>query len=273
MKLHNDGLQRLEILITVKTYPLPSTKYRELVCTAGVTANGDFVRLYPIDFRRLDHGKQYKKYQWMEINVTKHSGRDFRKESYRPDSDSIRLGEFIPTRSGNWDERAKFVLAKKSQSMEDLHDQQNANRTSLGVFRPRSIDDLEITPVSGDWSSAQEKALLQLGLWDDPKKKSKPIRKVPFSFHYRFKCDDKRCKTHRISIHDWEVGVLFWKLVDDGATHEEAANEVKSKFLDSLCAEDRNTHYFVGTMLDYPSWIVLGLFYPKIGSLPLPFEF
>ena len=160
----------LRVLITVKTYPLPSKKYRELVCTAGVTANGEFVRLYPIDFRRLDYGRQYRKYQWIELNVRTHSGRDFRKESYRPDSDSIRLGEFIPTRSGNWDKRAKFALAKKSQSMEELRIQQNADRTSLGVFRPKSIDDLEINPVSGKWSPPQERALLQLGLWDDPKK-------------------------------------------------------------------------------------------------------
>lgn len=59
--------------------------------------------------------------------------------------------------------------------------------------------------------------------------------------------------------------------MDGGATHEEAAAKVKSKFLNELCGEDKNTHFFVGTMLDYPSWIVLGLFYPKISSLPLPF--
>ncbi|MDE2858855.1 MAG: hypothetical protein OXN94_13510 [Chloroflexota bacterium] len=274
MKLNNDGLQRLQVLITVKTYPLPSRKYRELVCTAGVTANGDFVRLYPINFRKLDDEQQYKKYQWIEVNANKHSGRDFRKESFYPVVDSIRLGEYIPTRSGNWDTRAKYILAKKSQSMEELYDRQSVDQTSLGIFKPKTIDDLEITSTTGKWSTNQESALLQLGLWDSPKKRSKPLRKVPYSFHYRFKCDDVRCKrNHRMSIHDWEVGVLFWKLVDAGATPEKAAHAVKSKFLNRLCGGDRNTHFFVGTMLDYPSWIVLGLFSPKIGSLPLPFEF
>ena len=42
--------ERLKVLITVKTYPIPSKKYDELVCTAGVTESGDFVRLYPINF-------------------------------------------------------------------------------------------------------------------------------------------------------------------------------------------------------------------------------
>ena len=40
--------QALKVLIVVKTYPIPSARYDELVCTAGVTESGDFVRLYPI---------------------------------------------------------------------------------------------------------------------------------------------------------------------------------------------------------------------------------
>jgi len=31
-----DVLDQKKVLITVKTYPLPSNKYQELVCTAGV---------------------------------------------------------------------------------------------------------------------------------------------------------------------------------------------------------------------------------------------
>lgn len=34
------GKQKLKVLITVKTYPIPSAKYDELVCTAGVTERG-----------------------------------------------------------------------------------------------------------------------------------------------------------------------------------------------------------------------------------------
>jgi hypothetical protein len=51
------------ILITVKTYPVLSLKYAELVCTAGVTESGEWRRLYPIKFRQLQDAQQYKKYQ------------------------------------------------------------------------------------------------------------------------------------------------------------------------------------------------------------------
>lgn len=50
MMANTQDEQTLRVLITVKTYPIPSDTYDELVCTAGVTENGDFVRLYPIRF-------------------------------------------------------------------------------------------------------------------------------------------------------------------------------------------------------------------------------
>lgn len=53
MTVGSNGKQKLKVLITVKTYPIPSAKYDELVCTAGVTGAGDFIRLYPINFRDL----------------------------------------------------------------------------------------------------------------------------------------------------------------------------------------------------------------------------
>lgn len=68
-----------------------------------------------------------------------------------------------------------------------------------------------------------------------------------------------------MSIIDWEVGVLFWRMVDQGMTQESAAEEVKRKFLDDLCGNDKDTHFFVGTILDYPkSWVILGVYYPKV---------
>lgn len=113
-------MERLKVLITVKTYPIPSAKYDELVCTAGVNEAGEFIRLYPINFRDLPFSQQYKKYQWIEVLAEKHKGRDVRKESYRPKCDSIQtIGEPIPTRQGDWSERGKFVLPKAARSMED----------------------------------------------------------------------------------------------------------------------------------------------------------
>jgi hypothetical protein len=38
-------MARKKVLITVTTYPLPSRSYDELVCTAGILENGDWIRI------------------------------------------------------------------------------------------------------------------------------------------------------------------------------------------------------------------------------------
>ena len=66
-------------------------------------------------------------------------------------------------------------------------------------------------------------------------------------------------------IEDWELGALFWKIVDQGASHEEATKKVRDRFLTELCGPDKNTHFFVGTILAYPNtWVITGVFYPKV---------
>ena len=35
-------MAKTKVLITVKTYPTVSTKYDELVCTAGITESGEY---------------------------------------------------------------------------------------------------------------------------------------------------------------------------------------------------------------------------------------
>ena len=273
MTANPDGTEMLKVLITVKTYPIPSAKYDELVCTAGVTEGGDFIRLYPINFRDLPFSQQYKKYQWIEVMARKHQGFDSRKESYRPDTDTIQIiGKPIPSNPGNWGERARYALAKNVRSMEELYDQQKADKTSLGVFKPKKVHDLEISDDDPDWKPGFKAALQQMRLWEDRTVSKEPPRKVPFKFHYRFECDDARCnRRHRMMIEDWEVGALFWRLVDNGRSHRDAAEEVKNKFLRELCGPDKDTYFFVGTILAYPkSWVVVGVFYPKVQPLDTP---
>ena len=44
-----------------------------------------------------------------------------------------------------------------------------------------------------------------------------------------------------------EVGALYWRLVDEGAGPEEAAEKVKQKFLGEICAPEKETYFYVGT--------------------------
>lgn len=58
-----------KVLVTVKTYPTLSCKYEELVCTAGFREDSSWVRIYPIQFRKKSYDQQYKKYDWIEIDL------------------------------------------------------------------------------------------------------------------------------------------------------------------------------------------------------------
>lgn len=60
-----------KVLITVKTYPTLSAKYEELVCTAGFREDGTMIRIYPVQFRKKSYGEQYKKYDWIEVDLEK----------------------------------------------------------------------------------------------------------------------------------------------------------------------------------------------------------
>jgi hypothetical protein len=262
----------MRILTTIKTYPIPSVKYDELVCTAGILENGDFVRLYPINFRDLPYDQQYKKYQWIEVDVVKHAGRDARKESYRPRCETLQIiGEPIPTHNGDWAERSKYVLRQRSASLEELQAKQAEDRTSLGIFKPKVITDLVIEPDDPEWKPQFKAALAQARLWENRTASKEPPRKVPYRFRYQFSCEDTRCKAnHEIMIEDWEVGALFWNLRDRGASPQEAAQKVKHKFLNELCGPDRDTHFYVGTHSIYPTWMVIGVYYPKTLKTPPP---
>ena len=58
----SDEKIQAQVLISVKTCPLPSNKYDELVYTAGFLPDGQWIRLYPIPFRKLSYEVQFNKY-------------------------------------------------------------------------------------------------------------------------------------------------------------------------------------------------------------------
>ncbi|MGM0649689.1 MAG: hypothetical protein ACQES1_04170, partial [Bacteroidota bacterium] len=62
-------MAKTKVLITVKTYPTISSKYDELVCTAGFKEDGTWVRIYPVPFRKRSYAEQYKKYDWIELDL------------------------------------------------------------------------------------------------------------------------------------------------------------------------------------------------------------
>ena len=253
------GCVRTRLLITVMTYPHPSQGYQELVCTAGVTEAGEWVRLYPVDYRYRPTTQRFRKYQWVEVDLAPTGTRnDKRKESRRPDLDSIRIvGPPLPTANA-WAARRAIVDRMAHRTLSQLKALYDTESASLGIVRPSRVLDIEVTPVEPRWKPEWQRLFSQVRLFGE---QQKPLRKLPYKFQYVFECEDSE-QPHRAMIEDWELGVLFLKESERLGSDEAAADSVRKKFLEELCAPDRDTRFFMGTRFPYNTWLVVGVFWP-----------
>lgn len=267
-----------KILITVKTYPVLSRKYAELVCTAGVTESGEWRRLYPVRFRLLYDEQRYKKYQWVEAEVEKPSN-DRRPESYRIIHDSLKtIGE--PLSSVNFWSARKAAFLEKVEIHDDLARliaRAHNNELSLAVFRPARI--LSFTPeaTEREWDANKlavlEKEKRQLDFFRDEEtvaQQLKIVKKLPYKFSYQF--EDCRGKTSKLMIEDWEIGALYWNCLKNADGDERVAIEkVRAKYWDEFVESGTvDLTLILGTALKFHQmksdnpFLIIGAFYPKL---------
>lgn len=254
------GYEKKRILVVVKTYPNPSQSYGETVCCAGVDLDTRrWVRMYPITFRRLAD-RRFVKFQEITCAAT-HPRDDTRPESLRVDQDTIRLvGERMPTGVRGW-RRRMAALPPPSRSLEAIRDAQLTNRTSLGMFRPRQVLALVIRKAE-PWTERKKAYLRQehLNLGEATSRELRELEQIPWTFSYRFICDDERCtKPHTLQIIDWEIGESYrrWsKLYGDGWE-----GKLRQKYERELPAND--LHLVVGNIAKHPhTFIIVGLVRP-----------
>ena len=251
--------QKKKVLIVVKTYPTPANQGNEVSCTAAITENHEWIRLFPIPFRFLDGKKQFQKYQWIEASVCPSS--DHRRESFRIDVDSIEiLSEPLPTRNA-WKARKEILDPMKSDCLCCLMEQQKVNKfPTLGLFKPKEITGFSLEWEEAGWTETELAKLNQLGFFEGPPQKT--LEKMPFKFYYRFRCVHDHCKGHRMSCTDWEMGQAYRNFRNKYGS--KWRNKFEAKFYDHLTKEC-DVHFFVGTVSYHPnSWIIVGLYYPPL---------
>ena len=246
----------------VRTYPVPEEDGVESSCTAGITEQGEWVRLHPMPYRFLPPQQQFKKYQWIELSVTKSS--DFRTESYRPKLNSMKLlGDPLST-DNSWQARRGILFPLRAPSLCELKRQREQNgRPTLGFFRPKKIERLQIiAAVPSNWTEAQLAILRQELLFE--KKPSQELEKIPYIFRYEFRCDDSACTKHALMCSDWEMGESYRKWA------AQYGDDWEDKFRQRYETEmihEKDTHFFVGTVKAHPTeWIIIGLFYPPLSA-------
>ncbi len=262
-----------KVLITVKTYPTISGKYDELVCTAGFTEEGEWIRIYPIPFRKKTYNEQYSKYEWIELDLVKNTS-DFRPESYRPYSidSKIKILDKLET-SNNWAERKKIVLNNVYSNLTKLIKEAKDKNisTSLAVFKPTKIKDFLIEEVDREWDQNKIKKLIasreQGNLFEHPEDPFKVVNKLPYKFKYLI--EDDEGKESRMMIEDWEIGALYWTLFKKYNGDEvKVIEDVRKKYFEDF-AKTKDLYLFLGTsqlfhFRSHNPFMIIGTFHPKI---------
>jgi hypothetical protein len=167
------ALGRIErILILAKTYPSPSAQYMETSCVAGISEQAVMRRLYPVPFRMIEDGQQFKKWQWIEVRVEK-ANKDHRPESHKVYVDTISCGNVIDAK-WEWAARSEWLDKIPSfQSFEALDAARLSEGLSIALLRPKSVLGLDVVKARNPKWTEDE-------------------------------------KEHRHKIVDWEAGALYW---------------------------------------------------------------
>lgn len=266
------------------TYPSLSQKHLETVCTAGLTEDGKWIRIYPVPHRLLSskYGKEpYHKWQWIEADLEKNV-LDDRPESYHiKDINSLKICDRnIVGRQGkkiNWSLRKSLLLNPQMvvfENMDNLLELTKQNKISLAVFKPnlvknvecvkKDIDSLKIAKIKNQIELEQR----QLSLFDNIKALEdsfKIAEQIPYSFKYVFESTDG--KERKLTITDWELGMLFRNCrVKYGEVA--ACEKVKEKYMSF--AKTRDLYLLLGTQFEWHKkkaidpYLVVGVFAPPL---------
>lgn len=271
--------ERKRIYITVKTYPTISKEYSELVCTAGILEDGSWIRLYPVPFRKLDFDQKYRKYTWIEVDVTRNLN-DFRPETYRPNLETLAVESKASNKRVDWDERKRIIFKNQKiyTNLQELISKARADDTSLAIFKPTKVLDLLVEETDRDWDPDKLTILRnlsqQMSLFQTPEEleaEFKVVQKVPYKFSYHFEDDSGKHST--LMIEDWEIGMLYFNSLAAADGNEKVAIEkVRKKYFDYFTTRD--LYFFMGTTKEHHRvsknpFIIIGAFYPPMPS-PYP---
>ncbi|MBD3179008.1 MAG: hypothetical protein GF417_05075 [Candidatus Latescibacteria bacterium] len=271
-------LNGAEVLVTVKAYPQPSSRYEELVCTAGLLDGSIWTRIYPVPFRFLRNNRKFPKYSWIKLDMIR-NGNDFRPESYRPKKgidEDIRIIKMIGT-DNNWALRKKYVLSEVFDSMTELIElaKDRKKNKSLATVKPTEIVDFKIEKSSREWKPKWRELRKQKTLFDGIEEREL-VPKLPFNYYYHYltKGDSR---TRKAKIEDWEIGALFWNCLKRYSGDEDKANQkVREKYLDEFVSR-KDLYFFMGTtkanhIRAKNPFIIIGVFYPpKDVQVKIPF--
>jgi len=247
------------ITIVAKAYPEPSSKHGCVACTAGITEEGEWIRLYPVDMRHFVGDAKISKFDIIEVEC-KLDESDIlgRRESHKIRPDTIRiLDRHLTKPRVDWDARNNIVLPLLDRSIEELEVLFKEEKKSLGLVKPSRLlefiktEELKIQELES-WSSTLTLEGERIPL----------VTKMNHIFKYRFQCSGcEGKKYHEMQCEDWELFESYRSWGKRYGDPETLWKNLKAKFFHEML--QKKTLYFVmGTHSRWPTWFIIGLYPP-----------
>jgi len=236
------------ILITVRTYPVPSRTYIETVCTGGINDQGKWRRLFPVDLRYLEIERQYKTYDVIQIQLQNSS--DSRPESRRPNLQTIKKIDHLD----EWSSRCQWINPTIMNSMDELIDRER----TIAPVAVSEVLEFQIKRDAENWTPEQLDKLSQKHLF----RKNKALEKVPYKFRIRWVDGDKKEHVHTYTA--WEVHQTWrnWRRMYDDDVNE----RIRDKWLNEVCNESNQLSFYMGNYARRPKqFSITGIFNPPRG--------
>ena len=253
--------EKRTILLIVEAYPEVSKRYGNTVCTAGVLEDtNELVRIYPISYNTFQRKKLGKFIRISALIKRNTEEKLKRKESYKINEASIKIIDksLKNTRiKGVWEKRKKIIEKFLTPSVEILENKYYQDKTSIGIIKPilqtikfqtkRPIEEIDIKV-----SNKVQEDLFGV--------KFKQPDRIEKAFFYHFKCFGENCKYHDKICTDWELYQSFRKWRKKYITPDELEKKLKEKYEDWM--KSRDLFFILGTHSQFPTWFIIGLFYP-----------
>ena len=162
-----------EAVILVKAFPQVGGKHGETVCVAGVTREGQWLRLFPVSFRKLDDAKQFKRWDIVRFKWRAPT-EDKRPESRHVLQHTIEKIDHVPSK-----DREKLLAPIELKGLTAVRQQGG----SLALIRPQ-IEKFKIERKSDadlkEEAASYQDAVKQIDMFDE--RVLKPIQPCPYSF-------------------------------------------------------------------------------------------
>lgn len=235
---------RDRVLILVKALPHVGLRYGETVCCAGLTAQGDWRRQYPVNFRRLEGG--FGRWDWVEYDWRRPGGDDRRTESRRVQQESIRVVGKMPEK-----DRPRFLDDVIVPSCE-VALERGQTLALIRPISPRFSWQLKSEKQLTAERAAYKRAASQLSMFDAELAALDPC---PYAFRFDYRTSDGR--THTATCDDWETAATFYKRSRGrGAVH--ALESMARTFNVDYAA--KGMCFAMGTHSRFPkTWLLVGV--------------